>query len=225
MNNYKLHQIIASISVTIFILCASLCILVHNRSFYEKTNKEYRETIEEISLQDEEVGIVLTEFESSINYKQIADEFTAFFGNDYKLVGYELSDANIDKLKELKAYYRWAWIFAIASLVVGIRSFIVLSIRRLYMPLVYGGIGAAFMTAIFTFIMANSEDGMAGHIRRMVFERDYSFFSGQDILTKVFPPEFANKLLLAYIGIVFILILVMALIRGIIIYCGRPHRF
>lgn len=225
MNNYRLHQLIASVCVAIFIMSGALCLLVRNRSVYERTNKEYRETLEEISVESDELDKPLTEFEASLNYNQLADEFTSFFGKDYKLMGYDISKENIDALKQLKVYYRWAWVFVIASLVVGTKSFIVLSKRRLYMPLLYGGGIAAVFTTLFTVIMARAEDGMAGHIRRMVFERDYSFFTGQDVLIKVIPPEFANRLLLVYILIVFILIVAMALIRGIIIYCGRPHRF
>lgn len=225
MNNYRLHQIIATVSVAIFILCTSLCILVQNRSIYEKTNNEYRKLTEQTEAVQEEEDFTVTQFESEVNYNQIADEFSAFFGNDYKLIGYEISHTNVERLKELKNYYRWAWVFAMASFIAGIRSFIVLSKRRLYMPLVYGGMGAAFMTTLFTVIMACSENGMGGYIRRMVFERDYSYFSGQDALVKFLPPEFANRLLIAYIVIVLLLILAMLLIRGIIIYCGRPHRF
>ncbi len=225
MNNYRLHQIIASVSVAIFIMCTALLLLVCNRSVYEKTNKEYRDMISNTEAEYPEGEKPLTEFESSVNYNQIADEFTGFFGNDYKLVGYELSDTNIEKLKDLKAYYRWAWVFSISSLIVGIKSFVYLSKRRLYMPLVYGGIISAFITSILTFIMSVSKDGMMGYVRAMVFDRDYGFFSGKDIFVKIIPPEFANKLLIAYVLIVFILIVVMALIRGIIIYCGRPHKF
>lgn len=225
MNNYRVHQIIASVSVTIFILCTALCILVQNRSIYEKTNKEYRKLMEQTETALKEDDFTVTQFESEVNYNQIADEFSTFFGNDYKLIGYEISHTNVERLKELKSYYRWAWVFAMSSFIVGIRSFIILSKRRLYMPLVYGGMGAAFMTTVFTVIMACSKDGLGGHIRRMVFERDYSFFSGQDVLVKFLPPEFANRLLIAYIVIVLLLILAMLVIRGIIIYCGRPHRF
>lgn len=225
MNNYRVHQIIASVSVTIFILCTALCILVQNRSIYEKTNKEYRKLMEQTETALKEDDFTVTQFESEVNYNQIADEFSTFFGNDYKLIGYEISHTNVERLKELKSYYRWAWVFAMSSFIVGIRSFIVLSKRRLYMPLVYGGMGAAFMTTVFTVIMACSKNGLGGHIRRMVFERDYSFFSGQDALVKFLPPEFANRLFIAYIVIVLLLILAMLVIRGIIIYCGRPHRF
>lgn len=225
MDNYRLHQFIASASVAVFILCVALCILVCNRSVYEKTNKEYRASLNLDSTQWTEYEKPLTEFESYINYTQIADSFTSFFGKSYKLVGYELSKDNVKKLGTLKVYYRWAWVFAVLSVVVAMRSFMILSKRRLYMPLIYGGIGAVALTGILTLIMRLSNSGMAGHIKDMVFLRDYSYFSGNDILLKIIPPGFAGGLMIFYVLTVIGLALFMAFLRWFIIFCGRPHRF
>lgn len=229
MENYRLHQIIASISVTIFILSAAVCIMVCNRSVYEKANSAYRNsreistgTADDIALGQEDN---MSEFESELSYKQLADSFTSFFKSDYKLVGYELGDANIEKLNRLKGYYRWAWLFAISSFIIGMRSFGILAKRRLYMPLVYGGAGSIVMTGIFTLIMALSSGGMSFQLKNMIFNEDYSYFSQGDILTSIIPPDYARRLFVFYIFAVMGLAIFMMLIRGIIIFCGRPHKF
>ncbi|GEM_PF-223702 len=229
MDNYKLHQVIASISVTVFIMSVAVCIMVCNRSVYDKTFNEYIDSRENDSKTGQDVTDDVTnnisEFETRVIYKQLADSFTSFFSGDYKLAGYELSGANIEKLRHLKAYYRWAWIMAVVSLITGMRSFAILAKRRLYMPLTYGALGSIIMTGIFTLVMALSGSGMGMQLKNMIFKGDYSYFSEGDVLISIFPPDYARNMLLFYIAIIQNLALLMVLIRGIIIFCGRPHKF
>lgn len=223
MNRYTVHQIIASFCVAIFIVSVALILLCENRSIYSKCYEEYYKEQQEQS--EDTAKAMISEFEAKINYEHLADGFTSFFGNDYEFSGYDIAEANVSKLKELKPFYRGAWVLALLSFGFGLRSFMILSKRRQYMPLIYGGTLAAFLTVMNTFFIVSSKDGILFAIRNMIFKGDYSFFAEGDILLGMLPPDFARMLLLAYIVIVFILILVMVLVRWFINYCGRPHKF
>ena len=223
MDNYKLHQIIASVCVALFIVTGAVCILCYDRSIYGKCYTNYQALMNSEAI-EEEYGLI-SEFEAKLNYEGLADDFSSFFNGNYNLTGYELSDANEESLKELKIYYRLAWIVMLISAGFGIKSFIFLSKRRLYMPLIYGGTLAGLLTVVNTLFMIGAKGGILYSIKSMIFREDYSFFSGKDILVGIIPPDFARMLFLAYILIVFLLIALMALIRSIIIFCGRPHRF
>lgn len=215
MDKYKKYQFIASICVALFIVSAALCILVMDRHVFSWCIRDYEvnETTD------------ISAFEKQLQYEQLADDFSAFWHRGYSVAGYELSDTNIDRLNALKGYYRLAWIIALLSLVGMIYSFKILAKRRLYMPFLYGSVLAAFITALNALIVMTSGGKTISGIRRMILQADYSYFAGNDILQSMFPPDFARWLALGYLCMVFILILFMALIRGIIIFRGRPHRF
>ncbi len=223
MNRYTVYQIIASFCVAIFIVSTALILTCYNRSIYSRCYENYYNTKQKEA--KVEADAMLSEFEAQLNYEHLADDFIAFFENEYKFSGYDILETNVDRLKELKSMYRLTWILALVSLGIGIRSFVVLSKRRQYMPLIYGGTLAAFLTVLNTFFIVSAKDGILFAFRNMIFKGDYSFFSEGDILLGMLPPDFAKMLLLAYIAIVFILILAMVLVRWFINYCGRPHKF
>lgn len=218
MDKYKKYQFIASICVAMFIVSFALCILVMNRSVYNKCAENYK-------FKDENSDVVLSEFEAKLGYEQLADDFTSFFKGGYSIEGYDILGANVERLNTLKSYYRWAWVISILSFGGAVYSFIILSKRRYYAPLLYGGLLAAFLTSTNAFFVLKSDKNVLQGIRNMIFSEDYSYFITGDIVTRILPPEFARFLSLTYILIVFILILVMVLIRRFIIYCGGPHKF
>ncbi len=222
MNRYTFYQIIASFCVAIFIVSTALILMCFNRSIYSRCYEDYYNNQTEAKA---EMGDMLSAFEAQLNYEHLADDFTGFFENEYEFSGYDILDTNVARLKELKFIYRLAWVLALVSLGLGIRSFVVLSKRRQYMPLIYGGTLAAFLTVLNTFFVVSAKDGVLFSLRNMIFKGDYSFFFEGDILRGMLPPDFARMLLLAYIAIVFILILAMVLVRWFINYCGRPHKF
>lgn len=218
MDKYKKYQLIASICVALFIVNFSICILAMNRSVYKVCADNY-------DFAPNEGAAAITGFEARLNYEQLADDFTSFFKSDYSLPGYEILGANTERLNALKTYYRWAWIISILSFAGAVYSFIILSKRRYYMPLLYGGVLSALMTSVNAFILLKSDNEVCRGIRNMVLNSDYSYFKDGDIITRLMPDDFAMWMALAYLLIVFLLILVMVLIRLFIIYCGRPHKF
>ncbi|MBE5943609.1 MAG: hypothetical protein E7258_01685 [Lachnospiraceae bacterium] len=221
MNRYTLYQVLASLCVAAFIVSAALIILSKNRSIYVRCYDNYIDTLEEQGQGDN----VLSSFEAQLNYEHMAEGFSTFFGGDIEFSGYPISKNNVEKLNQLKFYYRLAWIVVVISFIGGIKCFYELSKRRLYKPLLYGGLLSAFFTVIQVFVIFMSKEGTLFGLKNMILKGDYNFFAEGDILIGMLPPDFARILLLAYILIVFILILAMVLVRWFIQYCGRPHRF
>ncbi len=220
----------ASVYVAVFILSAALCILVMDRKVFalcpnHADNLYAVSTGTDVSATGTTDGVVMSEFEIQMIYQQLADDFSSFWSKNYEISGYEITAANTDKLNHLKRYYRFAWIFAIAGFVGTVYCFVILSKRRLYMPFLYGGALAAFLTSIQALVLMVSDAPVASGLRRMILQEDYSYFAEGDILRTLFPPEFARYMAFAYLLLVFGLILLMALIREIIIFRGRPHRF
>lgn len=205
VDRYKMYQFIASLCVALFITNFALCLLVMNRGVF----REY----------------VDSEFEKELIYDQLAGQFSSFFEGDYELAGYELSKENIENLGKLKTVYRVAWIVSIFSLCGGIYSFVILSKRRLYMPLLYGGLSAALLTAFHICLLFLLKTETAIGVKNMILHEDYSFFGGEDVLKVLFAEDFAKHVFLFYLLLVFLLIVLMTLIRMFIIYCGRPHKF
>ena len=224
MDKYRKYEIAATICVAIFIVSFSLCLLVSNRSVYGLCYDKYYEGLTEIygdNIEDK----ALSPLEAKQNYEQIADGFSSFFKSDYSGVSYKLSERNIKLLNRLKGYYRFAWIASIISLAGAVYSFIILSKRRNYMPLLNGGLVASFITVFNALVIGMSKGSTLSGIKNMIMYGDYSYFPDADTIVWCMPPKFGMGLALLYLGIVFGMILLAALIRCIIAFWGRPHKF
>lgn len=221
MEKYRKYEIMATIAVAIFIVCFSLCILVMDRHVYNWCYEDYEKTLTASDIEEKP----LSSFEAEQNYKQLADGFSNFFKSDYSDTSYGITDANVKRLNKLKLYYRLAWLLSIVSIVFMVRAFRELSRVRNYMPLLYGGISAAGLTVLNAFIIMVSNGSTLTGIRNMIMHGDYSYFEDMDLIRWITPPGFAMALALTYLCIVFLMILLAAVIRGIIIFCGRPHKF
>lgn len=217
MNSYTKHQMIASISVGLFIVYTAFILLVMNQSVYKRCIKDYKIVTEE--------GATVSSFEAELCFEQLSESFRRYFHKTDELGPYEMSGSNIKKISRLKGYYRMAWIIAIISLVMMLRSFIELSKRRLFMPFLYGGGLAVLLTGFHWLILMRAGRPVLSGVRDMILHEDYSYFSDGDMLRVLIPPEYARRMLFHYFFLVAILIALMALIRLYIIYRGRPHRF
>lgn len=217
MDKYKKYEFLATICVMVFILSMALVVLVKNKSIYTFT-------LNHSSVSQTEVS-GMSNFELKVSYEQLADDFSSFWKKGYEVSGYTIDKANVDKLNHLKAYYRTAYILAIISLITGIYCFIILSKCRLYKPFLYGSALAVLVTSLEALILMRSDKPLLLGIRNMVLKEDYGYFADGDVLKTLLLPEFARFLALSYIALVFIMILIMVLIRGFIIFRGRPHRF
>lgn len=217
MDKYKKYELWATISVMVFILSAALVILAKNTSIYSFT-------LEHSTVNQSDIS-GMSDFELEMSFEQFADDFSSFFGKGYEISGYVIDDKNVEKLDSLKGYYRIACVLMVLSFILGVYCFIILSKCRLYKPFLYGSALAVFMTSFGSLIIMKSDKPVLNGIRDMVLKEDYGYFADGDILEKLLPPEYARYLAISYLGLVFCLILIMVLIRGFIIFRGRPHRF
>lgn len=189
MDKYRKYEITAAVCVAIFIVSFSLVLLVSNRSVYSLCYDKYYEELTEIY--GDNIGDkALAPLEAKENYEQIADGFSSFFKSDYSGVSYKLSDRNVKLLGRLKGYYRFAWIASIMSFAGAIYSFIILSKRRNYMPLLTGGLAASFLTVFNAFVIGMSKGSTLSGVKNMVMYGDYSYFPDADVIVWCMPPKF-----------------------------------
>lgn len=212
---YRRFQWIASICISVFIVCFGIVLLAFNRWVYRATG---------MNSQTEE-GVAFTQAEAELYYEQIADSYCSFFKGRYDVAGYTLSDTNIHQLNRLKGYYRFAWIMSILSFAGIIYSFRRLWRRRETMPCFYGSAGGAFLTALLLLRIVLSKREVMRGLRNMIFKQDYSYFQTGDLLCRLLSGTYARNMLLMYLGIVAAEIAVFVLIRVVIRFAGRPHRF
>lgn len=212
---YRRFLWIASVSIAVFIVSFAICLLAYNRSVYRVCTADF----------DTGEAVEMSGAEAALYYDQIADSYCSFFKGGYTVAGYELSQANIHQLNRLKGYYRMAWILSLVSFGCAVYSLRRLWRRRETMPYFYGSALAACLTAFLMIRMVFSKKEVYTGLRNMVFRGDYSYFSGNDILHVLLPETFARNLALLYLGIVAVEIFVVVMIRVVIRFAGRPHRF
>ena len=222
MDRYTKYQIAASICVALFITSTAICILANSEKIYNNCYEQYYEETDGVY---RDTFILQRPAEASLYYRQLTESFTDFFGKDYDISGYELTKDNIQKLNQLKLYYRLSGVILVLSFIAGCYSIWFISKRRMYMPLIYGGLLAALFTSVNSLILIFGDNKVVSGVRNMIFEKDYGYFSEGDILLSLFPPEYARWLFVAYIVLVLILSIFMVLLRQFIMFLGRPHKF
>ena len=205
----------ASICISVFIVCFGIVLLAFNRWVYHATGTNTRT----------EDGVTFTQAEADLYYEQIADSYCSVFKGRYDVAGYTLTDTNIHQLNRLKGYYRLAWILSILSFAGIIYSFRRLWRRRETMPCFYGSAGGALLTAVLLLRIVFSKQEVMRGLKDMIFKQDYSYFQSGDLLCRLLSGAYARNMLLMYLGIVAAEIAVFVLIRVIIRFAGRPHRF
>lgn len=223
MDRYTKYQIVASICVALFITSTAMFILANTNTIYNRCYENYyaelREELPSVPSQ------IKRPAEASLYFTQLSDSFAKFFGKNYEISGYELTKENTKHLNDIKTYYRLSVVISIFSFIAGCYSIWFISKRRMYMPLVYGGLLAALFTSVNSLILIFGKNEVVMGVRNMIFDMDYSFFSEGDLLLSLFPPEYARWLFGAYIILVLILILIMVFLRQLIVFLGRPHKF
>lgn len=212
---YRRFQWMASICISVFIVCFGIVLLAFNRWVYHATGTNTQT----------EDGVTFTQAEADLYYEQIADSYCSFFKGRYDVAGYTLTDTNIHQLNRLKGYYRLAWILSILSFAGIIYSFRRLWRRRETMPCFYGSAGGALLAAVLLLRIVFSKREVMRGLKNMIFKQDYSYFQSGDLLCRLLSGAYARNMLLMYLGIVAAEIAVFVLIRVIIRFAGRPHRF
>lgn len=212
---YRRFRWIASICISVFIVCFGIVLLAFNRWVYHATGTNTQT----------EDGVTFTQAEADLYYGQIADSYCSFFKGRYDVAGYTLTDTNIHQLNRLKGYYRLAWILSILSFVGIIYSFRRLWRRRETMPCFYGSAGGALLAVVLLLRIVFSKREVMRGLKDMIFKQDYSYFQSGDLLCRLLSGAYARNMLLMYLGIVAAEIAAFVLIRVIIRLAGRPHRF
>ena len=212
---YRRFRWIASICISVFIVCFGIVLLAFNRWVYHATGTNTQT----------EDGVTFTQAEADLYYGQIADSYCSFFKGRYDVAGYTLTDTNIHQLNRLKGYYRLAWILSILSFAGIIYSFRRLWRRRETMPCFYGSAGGALLAVVLLLRIVFSKREVMRGLKDMIFKQDYSYFQSGDLLCRLLSGAYARNMLLMYLGIVAAEIAAFVLIRVIIRLAGRPHRF
>ena len=212
---YRRYQWIASFCIAVFIVHFAICLLAMNRSVYRNTKMDTKQT----------QTTTISKPEAELYYEQIADSFSSFFRGDYKIAGYSLTDYNKEQLNTLKGYYRFAWIVSVLSFGAGAYCFFFLWKRRETMPLVYGSAGGAFLTSLMAVRVIFSNKPVFEGLRNMIFRGDYGYFAEGDLLRDILPEAFARNLTFYYLGIVTIEIICFVILRKMIRFSGRPHKY
>lgn len=221
MNKFNRYQICATLCIAIFIVSFSICVLSRDRHGYRISIDNYYDTIGDSDYASGE----LTKGQLKLCYDILADEVTSFKGSDYSVPGYSISAVNIDRLRAVNKVCRAAWMIAVISFVAFIYSFILLSKRRLYMPLAYGSAFAAFLTSLMALIILISKNPLLKGIKNMILFKNYSYFVEGDIVRRLIPPSLARVLGIEFLIIELIVIMVFVFLNYLVKRSGRPHEF
>lgn len=223
MNDYvyknRMYQIFASICVAVFIVNMAFCLMCGNKFVY---NRIYMQQGVENKTEDTEA---ISDFQARIIFSQLSDDFITFFKDEYNITGYEITKDNVRKLNAMKSYYRKAVLMVILSIAGFVYCYVELSKRRELAPLAYGSALALFLLALRTFFIVTSKKGVKHAVRLMLLKRDYSYFVDGDVLSELFPPDYARYMALLYVAYVIALIFIVLLIKRIIVWAGKPYKY
>ena len=217
----KICQVIASICVAVFIVDFAFCLMCGSKFVY---NRIYMQEGVQLMTEDDE-DEPLTDFEAQVIFSQLSDDFTTFFKSDYDIAGYELTQDNLRFLKEMKGYYRRAVVMVILSVGGFVYCYVELSKRRELGPLLYGSALACFLLALRILFITIAKKGIRYYLQLMILRRDYSVFGEGDVLSKLFPADYARGMAVVYVGYALILTLGVLIVRKLIIKAGKPHKF
>ncbi len=208
---YKLSELAASFFLAVFIICMALIITANSLW-------AYRNSAEELTGSE-------GSFEAELNYEILKDEFCRFGNRDFSGLTINLSGENTDRISSLKSYYDRAVVFAVISVAAFLFFFIKAAKRKRYQSFLYGALGGIFLTLLNMIRFFVSGNPVIKGVRDMVIHKDYSFFDSGDGFTDILPPNLALNTALFYIMAVLALAGVFVLIRLIIRFINRPHRF
>ena len=221
MNRFNKYQIWATFCIAVFIISFSVGVLSRDRHGYRLCIDKYYNAIIDTDYAQGE----LTKGQLKLCYDLLADKVTSFSKHDYQLPGYAVSAENVTRLKAINRVVRASWMIAVISFVGFVYCFLLLSRRRLYMPLAYGSALAALLTSVGALIMLLSHNSLLRGIRNMILYRNYGYFVDGDIVRRLLVPDLARVLGIEFLIIDFIVIMIFVLLNQLIKRSGRPHEF
>lgn len=233
MFNNKRYQILATVSIGVFIVCIAVIMTAWNRGIYEKCIEQASDRffIEYVTKGyttgtiDTKYNKELISLELAVNYDKLADAFCNYFEDEYKVADKLLEENNIEGLNAIKVYYRWSLWICIFSIIGIVYSMLHLYKGRYYAPITYGGLFGLGILAVQGLMLIISDNVVISGLRNMMLYEDYSFFREGDVLLHMIPPEYARWLGIAYFCFGIGAAIVFFIIRGITIKRTKPHKF
>ncbi len=210
---YQRYHWIATLCVAVIIVNVAFLLLVANKRTY-RTYIAKQETTE--------AGI--SGFEASLVYEQLVGCLRKFTSSEFEVKGYTLTEDELARLKNVKRYYRRAVILTVLATAVVIYCLWNLSRRRHYACMIIGPALAAFYVALKAIWMLLSKKDFPVAVRHMLFHGEYDYFGGATI-SGILPADYAGHMLLSYVLYVIALAAAVLLVRFLIYYWGRPHKF
>lgn len=233
MFNNKRYQILATVSIGVFIVCFAVIMTAWNRGIYDKCIEQASDRffIEYVTKGyttgtiDTKYNKELISLELSVNYDKLADDFCDYFEDEYQVADVKLVENNIEGLNAIKVYYRWSLWICVFSIFGIIYAMLHLYRGRYYTPITYGGLFGLGLLALQGLALIMSDNVVVNGLRNMIFHQDYGFFQDGDILLYMLPPEYARWLAIAYFSFGILMAVVFFVIRGITIKRTKPHKF
>ncbi len=209
---YKRYTVLATLAFAVFIVCFGIFLLPKNRSAYRGIAEE------------EKASENLSGFEAELIYEQLADSFERLKSVPYEVAGYSLTTLETDILDHWKRHYKRAFRLCIVSGAVTLFAMLRLRKRRIFSPLVTGSLLAGFFVAADAVWILFSGSAGAETIRSLCLRGDRTCL-GNGLLSQVLPGSYFSRLALVFVITELILIAAALLLRWLISYFGRPHRF
>ncbi len=233
MKNHRRYQVLATISIGIFIVCFAVIMTAMNRGVYEKcieqaSDRFYIEYVTKgytTGTIDTKYNKELIALELALNYDKLADGFCSYFQDEYEVPNNELLENNMEGVNAIKVYYRWSLWICVFSIIGIVYSLLHLYKGRYYSPFLYGGLLGALLLILQGLGLIISDNVVVAGLRNMIFYEDYSFFQQGDILQWMLPPEYARWLAIAYFVFGLGMAVVFLILRGITVYRTKPHKF
>ncbi|MBQ8166118.1 MAG: hypothetical protein IJZ96_03680, partial [Lachnospiraceae bacterium] len=184
MFNNKRYQVLATISIGIFIVCCAVIMTAWNRGIYEKCIEQASDRffIEYVTKGyttgtiDTKYNKELVSLELSVNYDKLADDFCNYFKDEYKIADNTLVEDNIEGINAIKVYYRWSLWICVFSMIGIVYAMLHLYKGRYYAPITYGGLCGLGILAVQGLMLIISDNVVLSSLRDMIFHEDYSFF-------------------------------------------------
>lgn len=232
-NRYRLYRAVATICIALFVANMAFCLMCTDKYIYKKTyagwieSEEDESEEEDVAASTSEVDYTrLSQFQAELIFQELSDDFLAFFSSKFEITGHELNAENVKALNTLKWRFRKSVVVVILSVIVFTYCYAKsLHRRRDLLPFLYGSILSVTFAGLKILSVVLARHGVKAGIKAMILHGDYGYFSQGDILEKLIPQDYARFMGLLYIFWVVVFVLVVLLVRKLIIFAGRPHKY
>ncbi len=225
MFKYRFFQVVMALSLVLLIIstaimCSFMVRKVTQSSYAPSTGGSITSVMN--NGQTEE----LTDFEAWLEYSIVSDGLDGDSEEEYRKGNIYLSTENIIRLEQLADVKSKASNGVFVSVVLLVACFVVIRRRRLYECVVWGGAAGVIIGLISFLAVTFSRSGMMYGIREMIFHGSYTeLFPGHDALADIIPAGTGTRVLVVYLGTIFVGLIVTIIVRAISYKKSRPHRF